>query len=63
MNPYCEICGVLRNLDPHHVIPKRMGGSKDPAVHDEGNVMTLCRSCHRILPGILGYVKVLECHT
>ena len=45
----CEICGGIRNLDRHHVIPKRMGGSKNPAVHDEGNLMTLCRSCHRNL--------------
>ncbi|MDA1128517.1 MAG: HNH endonuclease signature motif containing protein [Chloroflexi bacterium] len=45
----CEICGVLRNLDRHHVIPKRMGGRKDAAIHDEGNLMTLCRSCHRNL--------------
>jgi len=26
-----------------------MGGRKDPDVHDEGNLMTLCRSCHRNL--------------
>ena len=26
-----------------------MGGTKDPAVHDESNLMTLCRSCHRNL--------------
>ena len=26
-----------------------MGGSKDPVVHDESNLMTLCRSCHRNL--------------
>ncbi len=45
----CEICGVPRNLDRHHVTPKRMGGRKDPAVHDESNLMTLCRSCHRNL--------------
>ncbi len=24
-----------------------MGGSKDPAVHDESNLITLCRQCHR----------------
>ncbi|MCI0824362.1 MAG: HNH endonuclease [Chloroflexi bacterium] len=45
----CEICGAIRNLDRHHVIPRRMGGSKNPAVHDESNLMTLCRSCHRNL--------------
>ena len=45
----CEICGVLRNLDRHHFIPKQMGGRNDPVVHDESNLMTLCRSCHRNL--------------
>ena len=49
MNMACEICGVLRNLDRHHVIPKRMDGRKDPAIHDETNLMTLCRTCHRNL--------------
>ena len=49
MDPSCEICGVVRNLDRHHVIPKRMGGRKDPAIHDEGNLMTLCRNCHQNL--------------
>ena len=45
----CEICGNIRNLDRHHVIPRRMGGTKDPAIHDESNLMTLCRTCHRNL--------------
>ena len=49
MDMSCEICGDIRNLDQHHVIPKRMGGRHDPAVHDEGNLMTLCRGCHRNL--------------
>ena len=47
MNTSCEICGAVRDLDRHHVIPRRMGGTKDPAVHDESNLMTLCRGCHR----------------
>ena len=42
----CEICGANHNLDRHHVIPKRMGGRKDPAVHDEANLIMLCRRCH-----------------
>ena len=46
MSLNCEICGQIHNLDRHHVIPRRMGGRKDPAVHDESNLMTLCRSCH-----------------
>ena len=29
---------------------KRMDGSKNPAVQDESNLITLCRSCHRNLP-------------
>ena len=49
----CEICGSTRGLDRHHVSPKGMGGSRDPAVHDEGNLLTLCRSCHgRIHEGV-----------
>ena len=47
MSACCEICGSIQNLDHHHVIPKRMGGSKNPAVHGEGNLTTLCRGCHR----------------
>ena len=42
----CQICGTVKNLDRHHVIPKRMGGSRNAVVHDESNLMTLCRSCH-----------------
>ena len=45
----CEICGSISSLDRHHVTPKRMGGTKDPAIHDETNLMTLCRQCHRNL--------------
>ena len=45
----CEICGTIRNVDHHHVIPKRMGGSKNPTVQDESNLMTLCRQCHQKL--------------
>lgn len=47
MDHTCEICGTSQNLDRHHVIPKGMGGSKNPAVHDESNLITICRSCHR----------------
>ena len=46
---FCGICSTNRNLDRHHVIPKRMGGRTDPTIHDEANLMTLCRSCHRNL--------------
>ena len=43
----CEICGVARGLDRHHILHRGMGGSKDPAVLGEDNLITLCRHCHR----------------
>ena len=43
----CEICGTNRDLDRHHVVAKGLGGSSDPAIHGEANLMTLCRPCHR----------------
>ena len=43
----CEICGVTRNLDRHHVKFKGMGGSRDPEIHSDTNLMTICRDCHR----------------
>ena len=51
MNSGCEICGAIGGLDTHHVVPKRMGGRKNPAIHEQGNLMTLCRRCHRNLHG------------
>jgi hypothetical protein len=42
----CAICGETRSLDRHHVVPKRMGGSSEPSVHDDGNLLMLCRRCH-----------------
>ena len=42
----CEIFGGIHNLDSHHIVLKRMGGRKAPAVHDEENLITLCRRCH-----------------
>lgn len=46
-NPKCERCGRRRNLVVHHVIPQRaflnfLGAS------EAGNLLTLCRPCHRI---------------
>lgn len=49
MSGSCEICGATRGLDRHHVVPRSMGGSKNPVVQDEANLMTLCRQCHRNL--------------
>ena len=46
-NMLCTICGTKRDLDRHHVTPRGMGGSKNPTVLAESNLMTLCRTCHR----------------
>jgi HNH endonuclease len=46
MSRTCAICGAVRDLDRHHVVPRRMGGSQDPAVLGSDNLMVLCRSCH-----------------
>jgi HNH endonuclease len=43
----CEVCGKGANIDRHHVVPRGMGGSKDPAILSEENLISLCRSCHR----------------
>ena len=43
----CTICGTKRDLDRHHVTPRGMGGSKNPTVLADNNLMTLCRTCHR----------------
>src|SRR5439155_10534988 len=45
----CSICSGRRQLDRHHVVPKRMGGSRDASVHAQSNLLTLCRRCHRNL--------------
>ena len=43
----CEICGTPRDLDRHHIAPRGMGGSKEPKVLGEDNLITLCRTYHR----------------
>jgi hypothetical protein len=43
----CQICGHGTGVDRHHVVPRGMGGSKDPAVLSEENLISLCRTCHR----------------
>src|SRR5215204_4911834 len=45
----CEICSAVRGLDRHHILHKKMGGSKNPAIHDHANLIFLCRRCHTIL--------------
>lgn len=67
---HCEICGGSGGLDRHHVTPRRMGGSKNPAVTSEANLMTLCRTCHQnihdgrwVVERSVSGVRVLDAHT
>src|SRR2546428_7197546 len=36
-----------RTLDRHHVRSRGMGGSKNPTIHSEDNLITLHRRCHQ----------------
>ena len=42
----CAVCGKSGTVDLHHIEPRRMGGSKSPAINAEGNLLPLCRVCH-----------------
>ena len=42
----CEICSASRQLEVHHIVPRRMGGSKRPEIEDDSNKIVLCRTCH-----------------
>ncbi len=46
MDDCCAICGKPNHLDQHHVVPRRMGGSTNPSVLDDANLVTLRRPCH-----------------
>jgi len=35
------MCGAVRDLEVHHIIPVSEGGASCP-----GNLVTLCRDCH-----------------
>src|SRR2546428_4366760 len=66
----CEICGTNRTLDRHHVVSRGMGGSKNPEVHSDENLMTLCRQCHRniheggwVLERASGLLRVIDVST
>ena len=40
----CQRCGRREQLDVHHVISRARAGADA-----ENNLITLCRSCHRVL--------------
>ena len=47
MSDQCTICGSIRGLDRHHIIPRSHGGRKSPQIHTESNLILICRTCHR----------------
>ncbi len=42
----CAICGAHRQLEVHHIEPRRMGGSRSPEIEADANKVVLCRTCH-----------------
>jgi 5-methylcytosine-specific restriction protein A len=45
-NPYCAKCGAGERLEVHHLVPPRGNGE---LFFDEGNMIVVCESCHRII--------------
>src|SRR5438067_4296585 len=46
MDSACSICSARRQLEIHHIEPRRMGGSRRPEIEAEENKIVLCRTCH-----------------
>lgn len=42
----CERCGCNQPAHYHHRLPRRAGGSKDPALGRPSNCLLLCVACH-----------------
>lgn len=43
----CERCAEpLDGGDPHHRIPRGMGGSRDPKLNAPSAIVAICRACH-----------------
>ena len=40
-NYRCTECGEARDLQVHHILPRRLGGPDEPS-----NLVTLCSACH-----------------
>ena len=40
-NNNCANCGVTTNLQRHHIVPRKFGGTDRPT-----NIVTLCGKCH-----------------
>lgn len=42
----CEICGFAEHQQTHHRLPRRAGGTKDPAINLPSNLLALCALDH-----------------
>lgn len=53
LNPCCEICGSIDNLQVHHIISPFEGyyapADYDRLAYDINNLQTLCEICHNKL--------------
>jgi hypothetical protein len=43
----CRVCVGMLAFDPHHLVPKGMGGATGDDVAD--NIVGLCRGCHDLV--------------
>lgn len=39
---FCALCGTMRRLDVHHIVPYRLTHDNSP-----GNLIPLCKKCHK----------------
>ncbi len=56
-HPFCEVCGIFKTAEIHHIIPMCDGGTSD-----RNNLVALCEFCHKCAPGKEpdGYVEEFE---
>ena len=40
----CELCGSVRGLEIHHIVPVSVGGTDD-----KENLLCVCKKCHALL--------------
>lgn len=45
-HPMCEVCKIFVSSEVHHIIPVCDGGT-----NARKNLVTLCRTCHKYVPG------------
>ena len=44
--PFCQACGVAKDLEVHHILPVHVGG---PELPPPSGLITLCRPCHHVV--------------